>query len=83
MIHRRVGLCNPGRLKMQINHGRRGKSIFTGIKVLVLMCIFLFYLGDFRICEDVDKKVEFVVYSAKAISISKFSNFLKTAELAI
>ena len=41
------------------------------------MCIILFYLGDFRICEDVDKKVEFVVYSAKAISISKFSNFLK------
>ena len=47
------------------------------------MCIILFCLEDFRICEDVDKKVEFVVYSAKAISISKFSNFLKTAELAI
>ena len=43
----------------------------------------MFYFGNFRICEDVDKKVEFVVYSAKAISISKFSNFLKTAELAI
>ena len=68
---------------MQINYGRRGKSILTGNQVWVLMCIILFYLGDFRICEDVDKKVEFVVYSAKAISISKFSNFLKTAELAI
>ena len=56
MIQRRVELCNPGRLKMQINYGRRGKSIFTGNQVWVLMCIILFYLGDFRICEDVDKK---------------------------